>query len=412
MPNKTKYSTVFPGIRDQYQVPIALQEAGRLQVFITDFYNSGILKTLFGFLGNRNPLVKRYRENLENAPIQYKPFIPIFSKFLAKFFQGSKVAVWEDIRYSKLAYQQALKSKTSLILYEFQAEYAFEKSYPFPIKKVLFQFHPHPFWEHPILLKDAENEPGLIEEVKKNTRQNLGEKYKLHTTKAWVNADLILVASGITKTSLILAGCDENKIQVVPYGISDLDTRLGDEWNAKKPEKPFFLFVGSGTQRKGLHHLCRAWKETGLEKTHELIIISRWVESFIEKDLNYKGIRLMKGVSKESLNWHFQNALCFVLPSLSEGFGQVYLEALVNGCPIIGSRHSMLPDIIGAQDHIRYVDPLKEEEIGNMLKEVSTLPDGHSFFDKNSMKKSVLPYTWENFRSQIQNSLNHLDHDA
>jgi glycosyltransferase involved in cell wall biosynthesis len=412
MKDKLKYTTVFPGIRDQYQMPLALHEAGRLNLFVTDFYNQGLLKSIFSCLGPKNPLLKRFRPALKDAPIQTKPFIPIETRFLKKLFQESKVAVWEDLKYSKIAYKKALKSKTSLILYEFQAEYAFQKNYPFPHKKILFQFHPNPHWEHPILLQDAASNPELLLEVQKNTRQNLPEKYKNHTCNSWVNADLILVASGITKTSLVQAGCDPHKIHIVPYGISSLDTTLGPDWIQKKPEKPFFLFVGSGTQRKGLHHLCRAWKETGLEKSHELIIISRWVESFIEKDLLNPGIRVLRGVSKESLTWHFQNAISFVLPSLSEGFGQVYLEAMANGCPIIGSTHSMLPDIKDAQEHIRYVDPLNEREITDTLKEVSRYEPEHSFFNRNSMKLSVLPYTWENFRTQIQILLDRLDHET
>jgi|GEM_PF-802622 len=402
---KQKYTTVFPGIRDQYQVPLALFEKDRLGMFITDIYQTKILKRLVSLLGKGALLSKRYSPLLIGAPISTKPWIFLKSKLLLIFFQKSKVAVWEDLHYSKLAYKKAKKDRTSLFLYEFQAEYAFKKKYAFPIRKILFQFHPHPHWEHPLLLKDALSEPELYKEVLKNTRQNLPEKYKNHTCNSWKLADHILVASGITKFSLIQAGCPEEKISLAPYGISHLDTRISPEWEERKPEKPFFLFVGSGTQRKGLHHLCRAWKKTPIHRTHDLILISRWVEPFIEKDLNSLGIRILRGVSKEELNWHFQKALCFVLPSLSEGFGQVYLESLVNGCPIIGSRHSMLPDIEGAQDNIIYIDPLNENSILEAMEKVAGLSANDIFFNKNVMKNSVVPYTWENFRNKINYAL-------
>ena len=45
------------------------------------------------------------------------------------------------------------------------------------------------------------------------------------------------------------------------------------------------------------------------------------------------------------------------MPSLVEGFGQVYLEALAQGCPVLGTANTCLPDLGGEADAIFLVTP-------------------------------------------------------
>ncbi len=406
---KKKYSTLFPGMRDHYQIPISLFESDRLDLFITDFYNKGFLKVFFSLLGDRNPLKRRYSEVLKTEKVISIPFFRPLIRLLEKGMQSSMVTVWEDHLYAKIAVHYASKRKSNLILYEFQAEYAFNQKFKHPITRILFQFHPHPIWEHPILLEDAKDSPELYSEVVRNTRNNLPEPYRSHTYTSWKNADHVIVASGITKKSLIMAGCPPERITIVPYGFGDVDTLSSEPLKANEIERPFFLFVGSGTYRKGLHHLCNAWKNTNIALTHDLLVIARTVDPSIKPYLKFKGIRWMAGVSKDELTRYFQNALCFVMPSLSEGFGQVYLEALANGCPVIGSSHSMLPDIIRGSHHILFVDPTQEAEISSALQKVFNTPSSDNFFNKDAIRALVIPYTWENFRAGINQILEKYD---
>jgi glycosyltransferase involved in cell wall biosynthesis len=406
---KKKYGTVFPGKRDQYQIPIVLYEDQRLDFFITDIYKTNLFKFLFKFFGIESLLNKRFSKSLEFAKIEAYPFFSILNPLLKRIYPKSKVSVWEDYWFSYLAQRNAKKSKSSLILYEFQAEYAFKQKYNFPLRKILFQFHPHPIWEHPILLADATFSDQLYQEVLSNTRNNLPDRYKYHTYHSWVNADHVIVASGITKHSLVMAGCPEDKITIIPYGINTSEIIFSEVFDPPAEVKPFFLFVGSGSQRKGLHRLCNAWAHSELSNEFNLVVIARTVEPFLEDFLNKPGIKWIKGVDKLTLDWYYRNAICFVMPSLSEGFGQVYLEALSNGCPILGSRNSMLPDIPGGKEHILFIDPFNENEISKSLINIATKNDNDHFFDKISIKRLVIPYNWENFRDRIKIVLTNWD---
>ena len=66
-------------------------------------------------------------------------------------------------------------------------------------------------------------------------------------------------------------------------------------------------------------------------------------------------------VTDEELIWYYQNAFCFVLPSLYEGFGIPILEAMSNNCPTIISMNSSLPEVGGEAS--LYFDPKSSEDL-------------------------------------------------
>ena len=52
-------------------------------------------------------------------------------------------------------------------------------------------------------------------------------------------------------------------------------------------------------------------------------------------------------VSDNDLAFLYQNALCLVFPSWTEGFGLPALEAMSLGCPVISSDAASLPEVCG-----------------------------------------------------------------
>lgn len=83
---------------------------------------------------------------------------------------------------------------------------------------------------------------------------------------------------------------------------------------------------------------------------------------------------ILTGYIKENeLRNYFSNALCFIYPSLYEGFGLPVLEAMQCGCPVITSNVSSLPEVIG--DAGIQINPESDEE---MIKAYERM-----YFDKN-----------------------------
>jgi glycosyltransferase involved in cell wall biosynthesis len=69
-------------------------------------------------------------------------------------------------------------------------------------------------------------------------------------------------------------------------------------------------------------------------------------------------------------NWH-----CFVLPSLSEGFGLAALEAMAAGLPVIASSVGGLPEFITHRYNGLHVAPNDMDALGSAMKELRTHPE-------------------------------------
>ncbi len=106
-------------------------------------------------------------------------------------------------------------------------------------------------------------------------------------------------------------------------------------------------------------------------------------------------VKFLDFVSDEDLASLYENALCFALPSLYEGFGLPVLEAMARKVPVVVSRVSSLPEI--AEKAAVYVNPDDTESITRGL--LSAVRDRNLMQGRWRVKKGleqVNKFTWEN----------------
>jgi glycosyltransferase involved in cell wall biosynthesis len=403
---KRAYVTAFAGRRDSYQVPLALFEHGRLQKFITDAYDKGSVAKLIK-AGGGSHLVTRRCNGLPDGFVDAHFGYEVGARALRRIMEPSRGGVIADGWFARAAAAAANAKGASALLYEFQAEEGFRGLSGPSQRRMLFHFHPHPGWEHPILADDARAHPEFSGLVASQTRSNLPARYSDHTRGAWKSADHVIVASTCTRSSLLHVGCPPERISVVPYGRETVEQE-GEMAQEPHEPRPYLLWVGSGTPRKGLHHLCQAWAASGACKSSTLIVVARALDPGMEPYLQREGIRWVKGLPRAELNWYFRNARAFVMPSLSEGFGQVYLEALASGCPVIGTRNSVLPDLPNSQAWIRYAEPGNIEALSVLIEEAA-VGSGPTDATRKEIAASVSGFTWERFRLGIESVLSRFD---
>lgn len=147
--------------------------------------------------------------------------------------------------------------------------------------------------------------------------------------------------------------------------MSDLNKKFGIN-------KEYILFVGTLQPRKNIEKLIEAFAK--IDKDILLLIVGKkgWLyEDILNAPQKYNigsRVKFLDFVEDSDLEALYKNAICFVLPSLYEGFGLPVLEAMKNGCPVLLSNVSSLPEAGG--DAALYFDPEDANEIANAIKRV------------------------------------------
>jgi glycosyltransferase involved in cell wall biosynthesis len=136
----------------------------------------------------------------------------------------------------------------------------------------------------------------------------------------------------------------------------------------------YILCVGTLEFRKNLRRLVEAYLRLDSDLT--LVLVGKMgyggaQELEIVKNLKSRSgqeVRLLDYVPNYMMPSLYQGASCLAFPSLYEGFGIPVLEAMINGCPVVCSSTTSLPEVAGSAAH--YIDPEDSESITNGLAKV------------------------------------------
>ncbi len=154
----------------------------------------------------------------------------------------------------------------------------------------------------------------------------------------------VIATSRYVKESLIRSyGLSAASFEVIYYAVrQDLSDRRVQP-PVQSPEEIRMLFVGSNFQRKGLPTLIRALPQVLVRiPSAKLYVIGKdpnqaAMQQLCKRMKVENHVRFLGGLPHPEVLKHFNQADIFVMPSLIEGFGIVFLEAMAAGVPAIGS---------------------------------------------------------------------------
>ncbi|MDP8922648.1 MAG: glycosyltransferase family 4 protein [Chloroflexota bacterium] len=196
-------------------------------------------------------------------------------------------------------------------------------------------------------------------------------------------ADFIVADSDNTRRDVIsLLGIDPERVAVVPGGVDPSFHPVDDPSRQRAlrarlglgADTPYILFVGVIEPRKNLVGLFEAFAILKSRRSlpHKLVVVGRkgwlWEETMeraatspFRQDIVFPGF-----IPDGELATLYTAAETFVFPSHYEGFGLPVLEAMACGAPVVSSRASSLPEVVG--DAGMQVDPGDPEGLAAALE--------------------------------------------
>ena len=218
-------------------------------------------------------------------------------------------------------------------------------------------------------------------------------------------ADAIIAISETTKVDLIeILKIDESKITTTFLG-SGFDKVAALGFGQNEDLHNYILFTGNRSIYKNFYFMVNAIAEFLLnDKTLKLVCTGKL---FTEKEVEYFKARGIEdsiihiyAKSDGELAWLYQNARCFIFPSLYEGFGIPILEAFASQCPVISSTGGSLKEIGGKG--VKYFDPKNQKELKIALSDVLFNKTTREALVKNGIEE-FQKYSWDKCRDETLN---------
>ena len=211
--------------------------------------------------------------------------------------------------------------------------------------------------------------------------------------KIFQRVDMAICVS--PKLKKMLSQLEVNNSKIIYNGINKYDIPKNE-----KERDVTIITVGNLIKQKNIDLVIKTFKEIN-EKTnqHKMIVIGKGYEEnnlkSLVKELNLeKSIEFMGRIPNIEVYKLMQRSKIFILPSVNEGFGIVYIEAMLNGCITIGTKNEGIDGLIidGENGFLVYpeLDSIKKKVI-YILENENQL---NSVIENGKEKASML--TWEN----------------
>lgn len=353
------------GAREKYLYPRIINNKGRLGSFSTDMWFRGIdslpLSSKYARLKTRwHPDLDLVNVNAKNLSSLYRMIRPYTGNTFDKWVQqGESFGNWATKQIKKAG----LSSEDYIFGYTCGSLEIAKLARERDVKMVLGQCDPGFYWYD---IQKAEAEKWVTDNLDLYIPNKV---FKDRVLNEWSLANTIIVNSIHSKQGLINYGVDENKIKILPLVSPILSENIFDEAKSIK-NKINILFVGNISFAKGFPYYAEAQKLLKNDKRFEFYAVG---DMHIPNDVIQKqnwNIKFTGRLNQEELSEFYKKSHILVFPTLSEGFGQVQLEAMAYGLPVIAT--NKCGDVVVNGVNGKIIESCSSKQIVDAILEITT----------------------------------------
>jgi glycosyltransferase involved in cell wall biosynthesis len=383
------------------KIIVSHTEKQHVNALLSGLWKQGILKQFFTSIAAnkitppqylskkwRTTLQKRYFTDIDSRIIQHFPWIAVLCN-------GIKSEYWRIFiaykLFDKIVARQLKNADFDIFIsYENINLQSFKTAKQRGKITVLDLAAIHHSFQNPVL-------------IKLGTYQNTKELDLICAQKdqAFAYTDYILTLSNFAEHSLIESGFPANRIYKTYLGVNHLVFKPKMRYNTEgSPNRPFELyFVGTMTTRKGLPFLMNVHKmllERGLNVRLTLIGPLDDFAPPTEETPQYRYIPFLSHA--ELVKIHHDLDL-FVFPSYLDSWGQVVVEAMACGSPVLVSERT------GAKDAVEkgggQVLPI--DDLTAWVSAIEQFYHDRYLLEKIGKQAAIIAqnYTWETYHQQV-----------
>ncbi|KKU91486.1 MAG: Glycosyl transferase group 1 [Candidatus Jorgensenbacteria bacterium GW2011_GWA1_48_11] len=358
---------------DLFRWAEGFEKKGMLHLLLTDFY------------GPKSRCLAWRRKDLEVvSPDKVRVFLwprlaqPFLRKILRTDYWDSK---WFDVWAARqIAGSSVVIARSSCALETIKA------AKKIGAKTILYRGSSHVVFSDAIRRAEFLKWNSTYLPIDEKTIQREKEEYEA--------ADAIFTPSSYAAGTYVAAGIDPEKMIHFPLGSENLFFGRHPEPTKEKRDIFRVLYVGNIALGKGVQYLLEAVSKIGNKKIGLILAgnVSEEMKPIMRKYADcfeYAG-----AVPHHKIGELYGRADIFAFPTLDDGFGQVLVEAMGFGLPVVTTDHSAGQDIIengvngfvvpaGSADALAekilylYKNPVLREEMGrNNSKKVGDLSIG------------------------------------
>lgn len=204
------------------------------------------------------------------------------------------------------------------------------------------------------------------------------------------NARFLFPRTEILRRSMIEDyGCDPDRVVVVGYGANFTAPSI----EQRRYDSQIALFVGIDFKRKGGPGLLKAWPEVRRRLPQARLLIAGPPKPTTPLPEGVEWLGLIR--DRAYLSQLYLQATAFVMPSIYEPSGNVFLEAMGHGTPCISTDRGANPEIIDHEQSGLLVPVNEPVPLASAIVRLLSDPAYAEKLGRQAYQRVLQGFTWE-----------------